>query len=284
MSVPNQSDSVRHYYDRNTRRFLALGVGGGQLAIRRGVWAPGVSTRQEAMQYVNRRILGEMEEIGAREVLDLGCGVGGSIIYLYGEGKRSFLGVTLSPVQADLAARAFEQAGAKQAQVTVGDFCDPSFWAAREDLVDLAFSIEATVHVPDLTEVLAGAAEAVRPGGRLVIVDDFLNGEEPRSPRAVRWLREFREGWRAPGLRTPDELRRQAERAGFRLLRDEDLTSCVELDRPRDLLARAFINVFRWWPGRGAWFSNLYGGNALQLLLKARIVTYRYVVFERSTP
>jgi cyclopropane fatty-acyl-phospholipid synthase-like methyltransferase len=283
MSTAEQKDQVRRYYDRNTRRFLAHGEGGKELAIRRSVWAPEVNDRAEAMQYVNSRILREMEEIDARRILDLGCGVGGSILYLASRKPGSYTGVTLSPVQARMAERVLSSVDGSDTEVKAGDFSGREFWGSLSDPADLAFSIEAMVHVADLQGVLSGAAGVLRPGGRLVVMDDFLAEREPVSSKERRWLREFREGWRAAGLRRVSDLLEEARRHGFEPVREEDFTPYLELDRPRDLAARLFINLFRWWPGRGAWFSNLYGGNALQLSLKHGTITYRYVVLELSS-
>lgn len=283
MSTSEQKDQVQRYYDRNTRRFLAHGEGGKELAIRRSVWASGIEDRAEAMQYVNSRILQEMREIEARRVLDLGCGVGGSILYLATRRNGSYTGVTLSPVQAQMARAVLGNVEGSKTAILAGDFSEGAFWEEVDSPVDLAFTIEATVHVADLDAVLAGAADTLRPGGRLVVMDDFLAEGHPASSREQRWLREFREGWRAAGLRRVSDLRALAARHGFELLREENFTPYLELDRPRDLAARVFINLFRWWPGRGAWFSNLYGGNALQLCLKHGVIQYRYLVLERSS-
>lgn len=279
----DHKEQVKRYYDRNTRRFLAHGEGGKELAIRRSVWAPGIEERAGAMQYVNSRILQEMREIGARRVVDLGCGVGGSILYLAARQSGSYTGVTLSPLQAQMAREILGAIEGAETTILAGDFSDGDFWGGLLSPIDLAFAIEATVHVADLEGVLAGAAGALRRGGRLIVMDDFLAEREAASSRERRWLREFREGWRAAGLRRVSDLRALASRHGFEQVREENFTPYLELDRPRDLAARLFINLFRWWPGRGAWFSNLYGGNALQLGLKHGIIQYRYLVLERSS-
>ncbi|MFW6249511.1 MAG: SAM-dependent methyltransferase [Alkalispirochaetaceae bacterium] len=280
MNGAKQADQVRTYYDRNTRRFLAHGEGGKELAIRRSVWAPEVREREEAMQYVNRRIVEEMEEIGARGAVDLGCGVGGSILYVASRRAGRYTGVTLSPVQAQLGRRVLEERPGTT--IRVGDFSERAFWSSLDHPVDLAFAVESMVHVPRIEELFEAARETMPPGSRFVIVDDFLAEREPGTKRERRWLREFREGWRAAGLRRVSDLERIAGSRGFRLLRGEDFTPFLEIDRPRDLAARLFIMLFRWWPGRGAWFSNLYGGNALQLCLKNGVIQYRYLVLERS--
>lgn len=281
MDAHDQAGEVSTYYDRNTRRFLTFGVGGRAQAIRRAVWAPGVESREEALQYANGRILGELRQLGAETVVDLGCGVGGSIRYLGERHPASYEGVTLSPVQAEMAKSV---TSGLRSRIHLRSFTDAAFWNDVPDPIDAAFSIEASVHVRDLTPALREAAGKIRHGGRLVVVDDFLREAPPGSAREERWIREFKEGWHAPGLRRVSQLQKAAEDHGFALLENDDLTPYLELDRPRDLAARLFVSLLRWWPWKGAWFSNLYGGNALQLSLKARLFNYRYLVFERDPP
>ena len=280
MSKAEQNDQVRHYYDRNTRRFLAHGEGGKEFAIRRSVWAPEVANREEAMQYVNRKILGEMAEIDAQGVVDLGCGVGGSILYLASRKPATYTGVTLSPVQADIGRELLEDL--ESATIRSGDLSSEEFWSALNHPIDLAFAVESLVHVPNIEPLFEAAARRMTAKSRFVIMDDFLAEREPESKQERRWLREFRDGWRAAGLRRVSALEGVAAGHGFTLVRADNFTPYLELDRPRDIAARIFIDLFRWWPGRGAWFSNLYGGNALQLCLKHGVVRYRYLVLERS--
>ena len=73
---------VADYYDGNTRRFLRFGRGGAQLAIHRQVWAPGIRKTLQAALYINRRIEEQAVAADADRILDLGCGVGGTMIDL----------------------------------------------------------------------------------------------------------------------------------------------------------------------------------------------------------
>ena len=94
--MSEEVERVRQYYDRNTLSFLETGQGGA--SIRRAVWAPGVTERSEAFRTIDRRIL-EAITPGAR-VVDLGCGVGSSLLWLIERAQFDGLGVTLSGVQA----------------------------------------------------------------------------------------------------------------------------------------------------------------------------------------
>ncbi|MFW6212210.1 MAG: SAM-dependent methyltransferase, partial [Spirochaetota bacterium] len=277
------NNDVTRYYDNNTRRFLLIGQGGKSLSIRRAVWAPGVANRDEAMQYVNARIAEELATLApVSRIVDLGCGVGGSIIYLSRLIEAEYLGITISEVQAKLATRNLATFEVSRATIEQADYTDASFWRDYREPFDAAFSIESFVHVPDLLRHLGAFATRLRPGGKLIIVDDVIASgkvDGNLTKRERRWLREFRTGWHANGLSRLDDLIAAASAAGLALERSQDLTSYIELDRPRDMIARVWISLFRWWPLRRPWFQNILGGNALQLALKSGVIQYRLLVF-----
>lgn len=276
------------YYNRNTRRFLLSGHGARQLAIHRAVWGPGVASRDRAIEYVNDLILDELESIrppadSLRRVADLGCGVGGSMIYLRRRMEASFVGATISAVQADLARAYVRERGLSGIEVAEADFTSDEFWSSCDGQpFDAMFAVESFVHVPELRSKLPAIARRLRRGGRLIVVDDMISREAARrwpDRRERRWLREFEKGWYAHGLGSLEQLAAAASQAGLVLDEVRDLTAYLELDRPRDLLARVFISGLRWLPLRPAWFDNFLGGNALQLALKRRLLGYYYVVF-----
>ena len=102
------ADEVRRYYDENTARFERYGQGGA--SIHRAVWGPGVETREGAFRHVDGLVLGELCAFeGTPTVLDLGCGLGATLMHLASTTQIRGEGITISSMQA---ARASELAGA----------------------------------------------------------------------------------------------------------------------------------------------------------------------------
>lgn len=284
----NTSD-VRAYYERNTRLFLALGAGRRARAIRRAVWADGVTTGEEALNYSNRLILAEMERLRQSQpgaplhVLDLGCGVGGSLFYLAGRLDETVraTGVTISPLQARLAR-------AQAARLGLQDRCafvEADFLQLPElPPADAVFSIEAFVHAPAPARYFEQVARVIRPGGRLMLCDDFLSergAARALTPAERRWVEAFQAGWHAPGLSSVAQTIDMAARHGFSCVSDRDLTPDLRLLNWNRRLIHALIRL-----GRAAWLPWAYwrstvGSLALQQCLKAGLVTYRFLVFER---
>jgi cyclopropane fatty-acyl-phospholipid synthase-like methyltransferase len=272
---------VRRYYDNNTAAFGRRGQGG--TAIHRAVWGPGVSTRAAAFHHVDELILRTLPpDVTKPTIVDLGCGVGASLVYLASRVDMTGEGITISPVQAARAAQALAESGAgARVRCREGNFLSlPDDLAGRSDLT---FSIEAFVHSPDADGYFREAARTLRPGGTLVVCDDFLaSADPPASPRAARRLAEFRTGWRVGSLLTVDQVRAMAADHGLVLTRDLDLTPRLELRRPRDRWTSLLVLFGRVARPSGDYWQSLVGGNALQWALVHGLLSYRFLELHRG--
>ena len=168
---------VRSYYDRHTSEFVSLGQGGYLGAIHRAVWGPGTLTLEDAFRYVERQIAQHLTDLDNRDksvgphVLDLGCGIGSSLCALAERLNIRGTGITLSPVQARLAARRLAEAGlSDRVRCVEADYCELPIDC---ETADLAYAIESFVHGPDPERFFAECARIIRPDGLLIICDDF---------------------------------------------------------------------------------------------------------------
>jgi SAM-dependent methyltransferase len=280
---------IRRYYDRHTPAWVAFGPGG--TAIHRAVWGPGVHTRQQSFRYVEDRIvevlLGLAPSFGSSHVVDLGCGVGGSLCYLAERLPVRGTGITLSPVQARLARERIAHAGcADRLRCLVGDYSN-----LPDDIpsADLAFAIESFVHAPDPARFLEQCRLLVRPGGLLVICDDFrrlqpADSEDgvPQAPASAEHVIErFRRGWHINTLISAAALRALAREAGFEHQWTLDLTPSLELGRIRDRVVEGVMKLAGWLPLERTRLGYLLGGSALQTCLANGWIGYDLVVFRR---
>jgi len=280
---------VRDYYDRHTRPFVGLGEGRQSGAIHRGVWGPGVRNADEAIHYVDDRIaavIRPLAEAGHPDpptihapvhVVDLGCGVGATLVRLAQRLPLRATGVTLSPVQARLAGEKIAARGLTgRVHCIEADFCalPPAVGQA-----DAAFAIESFVHAPDPSRFFEQCRQLIRANGLLIICDDFRGGQT--DPGAAAAVERFCEGWHINTLLTPEELRRRAHDFGFDHQTTDDLTPYLRIPRPRDRVIGAFLAVIEWLPGARKRFDDLIGGQALQTCLRRGWITYQLAVFRR---
>jgi tocopherol O-methyltransferase len=266
---------VRRYYDRHTPAFVAWGEGASAGAIHRAVWGPGVRDRTHAFHYVDDRIA-ELIEPGSH-IVDLGCGVGASLCYLAEQLPIRATGVTLSPVQARIAAQRVQERGLSDRVVCIeGDFCDlPAGMASA----DLAYAIESFVHAPQPSRFFAQCRTLLGPGGVLAICDDFRRPDI--GPAASRAIERFCEGWHINALLEPGELRALARSEGFEHESTIDLSPYLEIHRTRDRLIGVFLSMVGWLPVGSVRLAPLLGGRALQACLENGWIGYELAVFRR---
>ncbi|MBF2029694.1 MAG: methyltransferase domain-containing protein [Oscillatoriales cyanobacterium C42_A2020_001] len=124
--------------------------------------------RREAQIDLIEELLTWADVQQATEILDVGCGIGGSSLYLAARFKASVTGITLSPVQAQRASDRAKFAGLSQStQFLVADaqnmpFADHSF--------DFVWSLESGEHMPDKMKFMQELCRVLKPGGKLLMV------------------------------------------------------------------------------------------------------------------
>lgn len=277
------TDRIRRYYERHTSAFVAFGQGGGLGALHRAVWGPGARTRDEAFRYVEDRIAEVVRRLPASgaeaRLIDLGCGVAGSLCYLAEQLPVTGLGLTLSPTQAELGRARIAHAGlTDRLDVISADYTEvpPSVQAA-----DVVFAIESFVHAPDAEQFLASCRRLVRPGGALVICDDFLRAVPSRAHGTIE---RFRSGWHINTLVTNEELTRIATRVGFAHEETLNLSPYLELGRVRDRAVDAVAPLLERLPWRWRRLDPWLGGSALQECLRQGWLGYDLVTFRAPAP
>jgi cyclopropane fatty-acyl-phospholipid synthase-like methyltransferase len=281
---PFDAAQIRRYYDRQTAGFVALGQGGSGGFIHRAVWGPGVRTSEAAFHFVEDRIAELLHDLASLaggdtpHIVDLGCGVGGSLAYLAMRLPIRGTGVTLSPVQVRLATERIHSLGLAD-RVTCLE-ADYTQLPLSVEPADLAFAIESFVHGPSPVAFFEAAARLVRPDGLLVVCDDFRRAEA--GDRAKRAIDQFRRGWHVNTLLPRDEVVALAAAAGFTCEAATDLTPWLELGRPRDRAVAAFVALFGWLALEQTRIGHLVGGTALQTCLTRGWIGYELVVFRRA--
>lgn len=281
------TEDVRRYYESLTARFERWGQGRGTGAIHRAVRGDGVRTRAQAFEYLDKLVLLELLGIATafpepQHVLDLGCGVGASLVYLAERAPVVATGVTLSGVQAERARERIARAGlTERVRVLEGDYTK---LPGDVRPAHLAFSLEAFIHAEDTEAYFRSAARTVVPGGLLVVCDDFASARAkgPLSPADTAILHDVRRHWLANSLVTVEHAAALAARHGFTLASDRDLTSRLELARPRDRVLAALVSVGKRLSLGGYRFRSFAGGHALQQGLLGGLLEFHAVVFRRN--
>jgi tocopherol O-methyltransferase len=103
----------------------------------------------------------------AEQILDVGCGIGGSSIYLAQKFQAQAVGITLSPVQAERATQRAQEVGlGTDVQFQVADAMAMPF---TDDSFDFVWSMESGEHMPDKEKFLQECYRVLKPGGTFLM-------------------------------------------------------------------------------------------------------------------
>ncbi len=123
--------------------------------------------RRQAQIDLIEELLNWAEVRQAEQIIDVGCGIGGSSLYLAQKFNAHATGITLSPVQASRATERAEEAGlAAEVQFQVADALDMPF---ADETFDFVWSMESGEHMPDKERFLAECYRVLKPGGTFLM-------------------------------------------------------------------------------------------------------------------
>jgi len=164
-----------------------------------------------------------------KNIIDVGCGIGGSTLYLAEKFKANATGITLSPVQASRAKERAKIAGL-EAQVTfqVANALNMPFAANSFDLV---WSLESGEHMPDKTKFLQECYRVLQPGGTLIMATwchrSTNSWAGKLTPDEQKHLTEIYRVYCLPYVISLPEYEQIAANCGFKNIRADDWSTAV---------------------------------------------------------
>ncbi|MBL8077496.1 MAG: class I SAM-dependent methyltransferase [Anaerolineales bacterium] len=277
--MPASLEDVRSYYDKNTPLFLRFGSSPETQTIHRSLWPKGILRLEDALAVSNNLVLEEAKTLSLSNprIADLGCGVGATLFHvLAGLGGGRGVGVTLSAVQARLAESTRQHLSFSNLAFLQADF----HHVPLSGLFDLVYSIEAFIHSQNPQEYLSEVSRLLKPGGRLILLDDFYVPNQ--SDYAQRWLKAYKDGWYVPNMQTSDETIASALTVGLTLRETKLFTPNLRLRALPDSLAKFVLWLGNKLPQNHPIVPSMLGSMALQQCLKAGWIEYRWLVFEKN--
>lgn len=165
----------------------------------------------------------------AKQVLDVGCGIGGSSLYLAEKFNANVTGITLSPVQAKRATERSHTAHlGPQTKFLVADALEMPF---AEGAFDLVWSLESGEHMPDKQKFLQECYRVLKPGGKLIMATWCHRPNHfphpPLSPAEQKHLEKIYQVYCLPYVISLAEYETIAQASGFQSIRTADWSIAV---------------------------------------------------------
>lgn len=216
------TEAIVGYYDETWLDYRILWLNKDNLAVHFGYTDDSTRSHTDALKNMNRVLADRVRIQPGERVLDAGCGVGGSSLWLATERGAEVVGITLAARQAAMArSNALGRGVTDRVQFEVADFTATPFPDASFDVV---WAVESLCHAPRKAAFYREAARLLRPGGR-VVVADFVRAARPLDSTGERLLHEWLDGWAVPDIDTPGEHLEHLASAGFAEPRLDDVTT-----------------------------------------------------------
>jgi tocopherol O-methyltransferase len=212
----NDTSKIREHYDIASPLYKELW---GQ-HIHHGYWIRGDESKEEAVQNLVDLLIAKSGLERGSKVLDVGCGVGGTSIFLAKEWACDVTGITISPVQVDMATKAAQ--GLSNA---------PRFLVQDANNItvkgpfDIIWSVEMISHLNNRDNLFRRASELLKPGGRMCITD-WWKAEGLSDAEERRYIKPIEKPMLV-SLPTHSEYAGYIDKYGFDVLYYEDISRRV---------------------------------------------------------
>ena len=173
MSQQEYHQRIIQYYRETENAYKDSWALDKSLAIHYGYWDEKVKNFPASLLRMNE-VMMEMAGIKDKDrVLDAGCGVGGSSLFMASVLGCRVTGISLSQGQIEKA-RQYAEKRKQQGLVDflVMDYCNTTF---PNESFDVIWGCESICYAPDKAAFIKEAYRLLKPGGRLVVADGFVN-------------------------------------------------------------------------------------------------------------
>jgi tocopherol O-methyltransferase len=210
-------EQIRKYYAATTEKSYLANWATSALGFHLGLSDEGTLSHEESIKNTNAYLADRARISPGCRVLDAGCGVGGSSLWLAEERGACPVGITISPEQLDLARRFARQRGLEgRVEFHCMDMVSTTFPA---DSFDVIWNVESMCHVLDLRAYFEHVLFLLRDGGRFACIDLLRTGTARSEQEKTAC-----EGWAMAPLRNAGEVVVALHEAGFYSIESEDLS------------------------------------------------------------
>lgn len=218
--------NVIKYYNAVQNSYNKNWMNDQNLAMHLGFWDEHSKNLHDALINENKCVARELRVNNKDIVLDAGCGVGGTAIWIAENFGCKVTGISVVDKQVNLARKHAQRRNIDD----LVSFETRSF--AETGYPDQSFSkiyfVESISHAENKSGVLQEVYRLLKPNGICVITDAFVE-KDPLTDTDNELLNDWYEGWACAYLANIDEFRQDARKKGFEEL---DFTNTTEKIMP----------------------------------------------------
>jgi len=218
------------------------------------IWGPHIhhgyfehhrETPVEAQEKLIEKLLALLEIDPQDEILDVGCGMGGSSLYLAKKYHATVTGITLSEKQVDMATQLAAKNRIESVSFKVEDAL--SLTSFSDNSFDIVWSLESCEQFYDKQMFIQQAFRVLKPGGRLMLATWCSSADEYAGLQAKQY-RKLCVSLKLPYMPTIDCYVKLLQRQGFVISHKLDWSTNVKETWAvglASLRAYSFLKIFR---------------------------------------
>jgi len=187
--------------------------------IHDGYYITGKETKQEAQENLIKLLVEKAGIKNGAKILDVGCGVGGSSIWMAETLSAETVGITISPVQVEIAGKL-----AKEKSVNSKFLLMNAEEMHFDETFNVIWLVAAATHFLDQEKFIKLATKSLDTGGKFVIFDWMLD-EHVTDPSTDRYVKPVAEKMLLSGLYPLRTYIKWFIDNGYRIIYSDDVTN-----------------------------------------------------------
>ena len=171
-------------------------------------------------------------------ILDAGCGVGGTSIYLSKKYPNiKFNGITNCTDQIEIVNKYIQQNSISNVEIKLGDFCNTNF---QDSTFDMIFAVESAGYSENIKDFIKEMYRILKPGGKLLVLDGFkMENKIDGITRKIYETYLYGQGYKNKKLLDFNKYLISLEKIGFKDIKYDDISDNVA----RSQIRGVFIGI-----------------------------------------
>jgi tocopherol O-methyltransferase len=221
----NKQTSLIDYYDKTRWDYRQVWNVRNNFSLHFGYYDETATKHDAAVLNMNRQLADWAGIKAGDHVLDAGCGVGGSSIWLARERSATAVGITLAASQVQDAEQNALKTGVTGVVFKQESYLNTSF---ADETFDIVWAIESQCHAPNKADFYKEAYRVLKKGGQLVVAD-YIRKARPVSAEGEAIMKIWFDNIFIPDIDTQEEHKNHALKAGFTDFEVQDVTQNVRI-------------------------------------------------------
>jgi len=218
----NQNTKIIDYYDATTSNYETVWCSAKSLALHFGYYDRTTRGHADSLLKINA-VLSDMAGITRDDyVLDAGCGIGGSAIWLAKHIGCHVVGINIAASQLQKATiYAIDHGVNKMVSFEKQDYTSTSF---TDNTFSVVWAQESFSHTDCKQAFINESFRILNEKGRLIIADNVLRENPPLTAHEQYTLDHWMHGWAMHGLLSLSQYQTMLKQAGFKRIEVHDIT------------------------------------------------------------